>query len=358
MKSLSELREEIDRIDKELLLLLNRRAKLAQEVGEIKKKKGLPFYVPGREAKILSKLEELNQGPLPAESIRAIFREIISACRALEEPTKVAYLGPPATFTHLAALKHFGSSSDLHPMDSIDEVFDEVEKGRVDYGVVPIENSIEGIVNYTIDMFLDTDLKISGEIFVSVNLHLMSRESDLSKIKKIYSHRHAIAQARKWISENLPKVDIEEVSSTSKAAELASREPGTAAVASEAAAYLYDLNILAKNIQELSRNFTRFLVIGKTDSEFPSGRDKTSVMFSTKHVAGSLFKALQPFAVYDVNLSKIESRPTKKKPWEYVFFVDIEGHRREGRVTKALEELKETCSFFKILGSYPAGFKE
>ncbi|ADY74045.1 chorismate mutase [Desulfurobacterium thermolithotrophum DSM 11699] len=358
MKDLSQLREEIDKIDREVLALLNRRAKLAQEVGEIKKQEGLPFYVPGREAKILSKLEEINQGPLPAESVRAIFREIISACRALEEPTKVAYLGPKATFTHLAALKQFGSSSNLRPMDSIGEVFNEVEKGRVDYGVVPIENSIEGVVNYTIDMFFDTDLKICGEIFVPVNLHLMSKESDLSQIKKVYSHRHAIAQARKWISEYLPKVDIEEVSSTSKAAELASQEPNTAAIASEAAAYLYDLSILARNIQELSKNFTRFLVIGKEDSEFPSGRDKTSIMFSTKHVAGSLFKALQPFAIYDVNLSKIESRPTKKRPWEYVFFVDIEGHRKNERVAKALKELQSNTTFFKILGSYPAGFKE
>jgi chorismate mutase/prephenate dehydratase len=358
MKSLSELREEIDRIDRELLTLLNRRAKIAQEVGEIKKKKGLPFYVPGREAKILSKLEELNQGPLPPESIRAIFREIISACRALEEPTKVAFLGPPATFTHLAALKQFGTSSDLRPKESIEDVFDEVEKGRVDYGVVPIENSIEGVVNYTIDMFLDTDLKISGEVFVPVNLHLMSKEGELSKVEKVYSHRHALAQARKWLSENLPKAELIEVSSTSKAAEIASKEPKAAAIASEAAALLYDLNILAKNVQELSRNFTRFLVIGKSDSEYPSGRDKTSVMFSTKHEAGALFKALQPFAVYDVNLSKIESRPTKKKPWEYVFFVDVDGHRKEERVAKALKELEQGCSFFKVLGSYPAGFKE
>ncbi|MEO2083053.1 MAG: prephenate dehydratase [Desulfurobacteriaceae bacterium] len=358
MKSLSELREEIDRIDRELLSLLNRRAKLAREVGEIKKKKQLPFYVPGREAKILAKLEEVNPGPLPNESIRAIFREIISACRSLEEPTKVAFLGPQATFTHLAALKHFGTSSDLRPMDSIEDVFDEVEKGRVDYGVVPIENSIEGIVNYTIDMFLDRDLKVTGEVFIPVNLHLMSKEDSLEKIRRIYSHRHAIAQARKWLSENLPKVEVIEVSSTAKAAEMASKEEGSGAIASEAAALLYDLNILAKNVQEISKNFTRFLVIGSRDSEFPSGRDKTSIMFSTKHEAGALFKALQPFAVYDVNLSKIESRPTKKKPWEYVFFVDLEGHRKEERVAKALKELEESCSFFKILGSYPAGFKE
>ena len=358
MKNLKSLREEIDAIDKKILELLSRRAEIAKTIGEIKKKEGLPFYVPAREAKILAKLEELNKGPLPKESIRAIFREIISACRALEEPTKVAYLGPSATFTHLAALKHFGSSSELIPMDSIGEVFDEVEKGRVDYGVVPIENSIEGVVNYTIDMFLDTDLKISGEIFVSVNLHLMSKEQDLTKVKKVYSHRHAIAQSRKWLSEHLPKVETIEVSSTAKAAELASKEEGTAAIASEAAAYLYDLNILAKNIQEVSKNFTRFLVIGRSDSEIPTGKDKTSVMFSTKHVAGSLFKALQPFAVYDVNLSKIESRPTKKRPWEYVFFVDIEGHRKDVKVEKALKELQENTTFFKILGSYPRGFKE
>ena len=358
MESLSELRSEIDRIDREILALLNRRAKLAKKIGEIKKEKGLPFYVPGREAKILAKLEELNKGLLPPESIRAIFREIISACRALEEPTKVAFLGPQATFTHLAALKHFGTSSSLKPLDSIDDVFNEVEKGRVDFGVVPIENSIEGIVNYTVDMFLEKELKISGEVYVPVNLHLMSKEGRLEDVKKVYSHRHAIAQSRKWLSENLPNAVVEEVSSTAKAAEIASKEEGSAAIASEAAALLYDLNILARNVQEISANFTRFLIIGKRDSEFPSGRDKTSIMFSTKHEAGALFKALQPFAVYDVNLTKIESRPTKRKPWEYVFFVDLEGHRKEERVSKALSELKEKCSFFKVLGSYPAGFKE
>jgi chorismate mutase/prephenate dehydratase len=355
---LERLRKRIDEIDKEILELLNKRAHLAGEIGKVKRREGVPFHVPGREAKILSVLEELNTGPLPPESVRAIFREIISACRALEEPTKVAYLGPPATFTHLAAIKYFGTSSDLRPFDSIQEVFDEVDKARVDYGVVPIENSIEGIVNHTVDMFLDTDLKISGEVYVSVNLHLMSREPELSRVRKVYSHRHAIAQARKWLSENLPGAEVEEVSSTAKAAELASREEGTAAVASETASLLYDLDILARNIQEVSRNFTRFLVIGRSDSATPSGRDKTSVMFSTKHVAGALFKALQPFAVYDVNLSKIESRPTKRKPWEYVFFVDMEGHRKESRVAKALEELKGNCIFFKVLGSYPAGFKE
>jgi chorismate mutase/prephenate dehydratase len=358
MKRLEELRERIDGIDREILRLLNERALLAKEVGEIKKEKGLPFYVPGREAKILSKLEELNEGPLPPESIRAIFREIISACRAIEEPTKVAFLGPKATFTHLAAIKHFGSSCHLIPKDSINEVFDEVDKGRVDYGVVPIENSIEGVVNYTIDMFLDTNLKISGEVFVPVSLHLMSRESSLEEVKRVYSHRHALAQARKWLSENLPWAELIEVSSTAKAAEIASREPGSGAVASEAASLLYDLNILAKNLQEVARNFTRFLVVGKRDSEYPSGRDKTSIMFSTKHRAGALFKALQPFAVYDVNLTKIESRPTKKRPWEYVFFVDLEGHRKDERVAKALKELEESCSFLKVLGSYPAGFKE
>ncbi len=358
MDRLSRLRQEIDAIDRELLEIINRRAKLAKEVGEVKRKEGIPFYVPGREAKILSRIEELNKGPLPPESVRAIFREIISACRALEEPTKVAFLGPEATFTHLAALKHFGTSSSLKPMETIDEVFDEVEKERVDYGVVPIENSIEGIVNYTVDMFLDTDLKISGEIYIPVSLHLMSLESKIEDVKKIYSHRHAIAQSRKWLAENLPNVDIEEVSSTARAAELASREKGTAAIASEAAAFLYDLNILERNIQEISRNFTRFLVIGKTDSEVPTGNDKTSIMFTTRHVSGALFNALKPFALYGVNLSKIESRPIKKRPWEYIFFVDIEGHRKEIAVSKSLEELQESTSFFKVLGSYPAGRKE
>ncbi len=355
MDRLSDLRKRIDAIDREVLELLNRRAEIAKEIGEVKKRKGLPFYVPGREAKVLARIEEFNRGPLPPEAVRAIFREIISACRALEEPTKVAFLGPEATFTHLAALKHFGTSSDLKPLETIDEVFDEVEKERVDYGVVPIENSIEGIVNYTVDMFLDTQIKIAGEVYVSVNLHLMSLEGSLEDIRKVYSHRHAIAQARKWLSERLPNVEVEEVSSTSRAAELASRERHTAAIASEAAALLYDLNILAKNVQEVSRNFTRFLVIGRSDSEVPTGNDKTSIMFTTKHVSGALFNALKPFAIYGVNLSKIESRPIKKKPWEYIFFVDVEGHRKEDRVSKALDELRESTSFLKVLGSYPAG---
>ncbi|WP_456465261.1 prephenate dehydratase [Desulfurobacterium sp.] len=360
MDRLEELRKQIDRIDKQLIELLSKRAQLAKEVGEVKREKGLPFYVPEREAKILIKLEEMNKqyGVLPPQSIRAIFREIISACRALEEPTKVAFLGPFATFTHLAALKHFGTSSDLRPMASITDVFEEVEKGRADYGVVPVENSIEGIVNYTVDMFLDTELKICGEIFVPVNLHLLSQEASLKDIKKVYSHRHAIAQAKKWLTENLPHAEIEEVSSTAKAAELASRERGVAAVASEAAALLYDLNILEKNIQEISQNFTRFLVVGMKDSESPTGNDKTSIMFSTRHVAGALFHALKPFALYDVNLSKIESRPTKKRPWEYVFFVDMDGHRLEPKLKKALQEVAQGTSFMKILGSYPKGFKE
>ncbi|SNR85742.1 prephenate dehydratase [Desulfurobacterium atlanticum] len=360
MRTLEELRKEIDGIDRQIIDLLSRRAKLASEVGEVKRKKGLPFYVPEREAEILTKLEELNKnyGVLPPESIRAIFREIISACRALEEPTKVSFLGPYATFTHLAALKHFGTSSDLRPMTSITDVFEEVDKGRVDYGVVPVENSIEGIVNYTVDMFLDTELKICGEIFVPVNLHLLSRETSLENIEKVYSHRHAIAQAKKWLAENLPDAEVIEVSSTAKAAELASKEKGVAAIASEAAALLYDLNILERNIQEISKNFTRFFVVGKKDSETPTGNDKTSIMFSTKHVAGALFHALKPFALYDVNLTKIESRPTKKRPWEYVFFVDIDGHKTEPRVKKALEEVAKDTSFMKILGSYPKGFKE
>ncbi len=359
MRNLDELRRGIDEIDRQVIELLNKRAELAKEVGEVKREKGLPFYVPEREAEILAKLEELNKtyGVLPPESIRAIFREIISACRALEEPTKVSFLGPCATFTHLAALKHFGTSSDLRPMTSITDVFEEVDKGRVDYGVVPVENSIEGIVNYTVDMFLDTELKICGEIFVPVNLHLLSQEISLDKIERVYSHRHAIAQAKKWLTENLPEADIVEVSSTAKAAELSSEEKKVAAVASEAAALLYDLNILEKNVQEISRNFTRFFVVGKRDSDTPTGNDKTSIMFSAKHTSGSLFHALKPFALYDVNLTKIESRPTKKRPWEYVFFVDIDGHKTETRVRKALEEVAADTSFMKILGSYPKGFK-
>ncbi len=357
MERLKELRKKIDKIDEELIKLLNERAALARQIGKIKQNIGLPFYVPEREARVLMRLEELNkkEGILPDESIRAIFREIISACRALEEPTKVSFLGPEATFTHLAALKHFGTSSILKPLPTIEEVFEEVEKGRADFGVVPIENSIEGVVNYTIDMFFDTELKISGEIYLPINLHLLSMESSKDNIKKVYSHRHALAQCKRWLSENLPDAQVVEVSSTAKAAELASCEPACAAVASEAAALMHDLNIIEKNIQDISKNLTRFLVVGKKDAEEPTGKDKTSIMFGTKHISGALFNALKPFALYDVNLSKIESRPVKKRPWEYVFFVDIEGHRKEERVFKALKELAEQTAFLKILGSYPKG---
>ncbi len=354
MKELSELRKAIDEVDDRIVELLNKRAEIAKKVGKLKRKRDIPFYVPGRESKLLDVIESKNRF-LDSESIRAIFREIISACRSLEEPTRVAYLGPKATFTHLAALKHFGTSSNLEPKSSIEEVFDEVEKERVDYGVVPIENSIEGVVSYTIDMFMDTSARISGEVLLPINLHLLSMETELSNIKRVYSHRHAVAQSRKWLAKNLKDVEVVETLSTAVAAQRAVSEPQTAAIASEAAARLFDLNILARNIQEIPNNFTRFLIIGRKDSEIPTGKDKTSIMFSTKHRSGALFNALKPFALYDVNLSKIESRPAKKRPWEYVFFVDLEGHRKDERVAKALSEIGKSTSFFKVLGSYPRG---
>ncbi|RUM30448.1 MAG: prephenate dehydratase [Aquifex sp.] len=356
MEELKELRRKIDRIDEEILRLLNERAKLAKKIGEIKTKAKLPIHVPEREREIFEKILRLNKevygGVFPSEALVHIYREIISACLSLEKKIKVAYLGPKATFTHQAALEFFGFSAHYTPCSTIRDVFVEVATKRADYGVVPVENTIEGVVNYTLDMFLESDVKIAGEIVIPITLHLLSTSDDIESVEKVYSHKMALAQCRSWIEKNLPGVQIIEVESTAKACEIALEDERAGAVASEVAAYTYHLNILARNIQDSGDNFTRFLVIAKRDLK-PTGNDKTSILFGVKDEPGALYKALEVFYKHGINLTKIESRPSKKKAWDYVFFVDLEGHKEEEKVKKALKELKEKTQFLKVLGSYP-----
>jgi chorismate mutase/prephenate dehydratase len=354
MKELDKLRKSIDKIDDEIIALLNRRAAIVIEVGNIKRTQKSKFYKPDRERQILERLTNQNTGPFPDDALKAIYREILSASVSLEEPLKVTCLGPLATFTHLAALRHFGSSAAFVPVDSIKKVFENVETGKAEYGVVPIENSNEGVVSHTLDMFMDSDLQVVAEIILEVSHNLLSKQSNVANVKKIYSHPQALAQCRGWLESNMPGVPAKEATSTAKAAELASREKDTAAIASEIAARIYDLHILERDIQDSRRNVTRFLVISK---EFPhrTGDDKTSVMFSIKHKPGSLYEVLLPFKRAKINLTKIESRPSRRKAWEYIFFVDMEGHVEDKKIRKAIDLLKESCLYLKILGSYPQG---
>lgn len=351
MDPIEKLRMSIDAIDAEILKLLNQRAELAIDIGKEKSRRHAPYHVPDREREIYNRLEELNEGPFPDEALRAVFREIISATLSLEEPMRVAYLGPKATFTHLACLRQFGLSARYLPFSSIHEVFEEVERDRVHYGVIPIENSIEGVVNHTLDMFVDSNLLICGEVSLEINHNLLAQTDNLQAVTKIYSHPHAIAQCRVWLENNLPSVPVYEVSSTAKAAEMVLEEPKAAAIASEAAAHLYRLKVVKKRIESHLHNFTRFLIIGKTPAN-RSGEDKTSVLFSIKDRVGALYHMLEPFSNHGINMTKIESRPSRKKVWEYVFFVDMEGHVEDEGVKKALEELAEMCVFLKVLGSY------
>ena len=354
MKELEKLRKEIDRTDLEILRLLNERAKIAIDIGKIKKEEKLTAHVPQREREIYERLMKENKGPFPNEVLRVVFREIISASLALEQPLRVAYLGPKATFTHLACMKQFGFFANYIPVGSIREVFSEVERGRADYGVVPIENSTEGVVNHTLDMFIESNLKITSEVLQEVSHHLLSLSGVTEDIKCIYSHPHAIAQCSTWIHNNLSQVPVVEVSSTARAAEMCMDDPSGAASASELAAQLYGLKIVKNHIEDYTNNYTRFLVIANNNVQ-KSGRDKTSVMFSIKDRVGALYNVLKTFTENDINLTKIESRPSRKKAWDYVFFVDLVGHIEDEKVKKALGKLEPQCLFLKVLGSYPIG---
>ncbi len=354
MKELKKLRSSIDKTDDEIIKLLNRRAEFVVDVGRIKRHQKSTFYKPDRERQILQRLANNNKGPFPNDALKAIYREILAASLALEEPLKVSCLGPLGTFTHLAALRHFGSSAAFVPVDSIKKVFENVESRKAEYGVVPIENSNEGVVSHTLDMFMDSDLQVVAEIIIEVSHNLLSKQTNRSKIKKVYSHPQGLAQCRGWLEANMPGVPIAESTSTAKAAELASKDPASAAIASEIAARMYDLNIIERDIQDSRRNITRFLVISK---EFPhrTGNDKTSIMFSIKHKPGSLYDVLLPFKRAKINLTKIESRPSKRKAWEYIFFVDMEGHVEDKKIKKAIDGLTDNCLYLKVLGSYPQG---
>ena len=349
---MKELREEIDALDDQILSLLNRRAQAVIEVGKIKTDQNLRFYVPEREVEILRRISGKNPGPFPNEELRSIYREIISASLALEKPLSVAFLGPRATFTHMACLKHFGESAEYVSQINVSEVFDAVERGNADFGVVPIENSSEGIVSNTLDMFIDHNLLISGEILIEVAHDLLSVTGDIEHVKKVYSHPHAIAQCRTWLERNLRGAAVFDVESTARAAELAVDDPSSAAIAGEAAAKIYGLKSIRKRIQDNANNFTRFIIVGKIAPE-RTGSDKTSVLFSARDEVGALYLMLEPFSRHRINLTKIESRPVKKKAWEYLFFLDMEGHLTDDPVAHALDELRMRAQFLKILGSYP-----
>jgi chorismate mutase / prephenate dehydratase len=310
VNGLKKLRDEIDGIDDSILDLLNRRAKVVIEIARIKREEKRSFYSPEREKEIIRRLTSRNAGPFPNDAIKTLFREILSASLSLEEPLKAACLGPLGTFTHLAGVRFFGSSADFVPVQGIKDVFESVYAGQADFGVVPIENSTEGVVSHTLDMFIDYDLLISGEIMLKISHNLLSQSGEKSRIEKIYSHPQATAQCRKWLERNMPGISLHES--------------------------------------------TRFLVVGR-ETSIMTGRDKTSIMFSIKDKPGALYLILEPFMKAKINLTKIESRPSKRKAWEYIFFVDMEGHMDDGKVRKAIEDVKEGCLYLKILGSYPMG---
>ncbi len=313
----------------------------------------MPVFDPSREARLLSKIKSISDGPLPENALESIYREIISASLSLQRPLTIAYLGPKASFTHEAAGKRFGSSANYLPCLNISDVFSVVEKGEADYGVVPVENSIEGAVTYTLDMLIDTDLKICSEIMLEISHNLLSNYSK-EKIRVIYSHPIVFGQCRVWLETNMPGIELKEVPSTTFAAQMAKKEPYTAAIASLLAARVYGLKVIAKGIEDYSHNVTRFFVIGEQVPQ-PTKKDKTSIVFSVKDEVGALHHMLLPFKRYGINLTKIESRPSKKKAWDYYFFVDLEGHIQEKRIRDALETVDKRSKFFKVLGSYPVG---
>jgi chorismate mutase/prephenate dehydratase len=349
--NIPEHRKVIDRLDHQIVKLLNERTKHVLAIGEIKLKAGEEIYAPHRERAVLNRISRLNEGPMTNESLHSIYREVMSSALALEKSLIIAYLGPEATFTHEAAIRKFGSSLLYAPQKTINDVFAEVSKNRADYGVVPVENSTEGVVTHTLDMFMDSELKIVAQIVLPVRQCLLSN-SRRSQIKKLFAHPQSLAQCRGWIQNNLPHVEIIETSSNARSAELASNEKDTAAIAGALAAETYGVDLLEQDIQDNAANATRFLVLGRQCSP-PTGKDRTSLMVSIAHKVGALHHALAAFRRNRINLTKIESRPSKRKAWEYFFFIDCDGHQQDRRVTKAIELLKNECSFVKVLGSYP-----
>ncbi|MBS0335347.1 MAG: prephenate dehydratase [Proteobacteria bacterium] len=351
---IARLRAEIDSLDGELLGLVNRRAALARRVGEAKQ--GAPAYRPEREAEILRRMAAENAGPLSAERVTGIFREVISACRGMEQDIRVAYLGPQGTFSEQAVQRHFGRAVEAVPLPSIDEVFRRAEAGDSEFAVVPVENSTEGAVGRTHDLLVSTPLKICAEIALRIHQNLMAKAGDLPDVKRVYSHAQSLAQCHAWLNQNLPNAERVQVVSNAEAARRAGEEPGTAAIAGQMASERFGLTILAPSIEDDPNNTTRFLVLGRIGTA-PTGRDRTSLVMSADNKPGAVHALLSPLAANRVSMSRIESRPSraaKSALWEYLFFIDVEGHQDDERVAHALAELAQKAPFLKVLGSYPA----
>ena len=349
--NISEHRQAIDKLDAQIVRLLNERTRHVLAIGDIKLKAGEEIYAPHRERAVFERVYSHNAGPITNEQLRAIYREIMSSALALEKTMTIAYFGPEATFTHQAAIQKFGASLNYSAQKTIADVFAEVSKKSADYGVVPVENSTEGVVTHTLDMFVDSDLKIVSQIVLRIQQCLMSN-SPLAKIKKLYVHPQSLAQCRGWLAKNLPRVEIVETSSNARSAELAAKEKFSAALGGILAAEKYGLKILAQDIQDNVVNATRFLVLGRQCSP-PTGNDRTSLMISVADKSGALHEAIAAFRKFKINMTKIESRPSKRKAWEYFFFIDCAGHFQDAKVAKAIALLGEHCNFVKILGSYP-----
>ena len=356
---LALLRQQIDALDSQIQTLINQRAACAQKVAEVKQEaaQGQPvqYYRPEREAQVLREVMARNTGPMPAEQMARLFREIMSACLALEKPMSVAYLGPEGTYTHAATLKHFGHFIQAEPMAAIDEVFREVASGAASYGVVPVENSTEGMINHTLDSFIDSRLFIAGEVKVRIHHHLLASTAlDIHQAKRVYAHAQSLAQCRKWLDAHCPQIERVAVASNAEAARLASKEPGVVAIAGDMAAERYGLTKLAENIEDQPDNTTRFLIIGPNVVP-ASGQDKTSIMVSAKNKPGALYHVLEPFHRHNVSLTRLETRPSPSGTWAYVFFIDFEGHIDNPEIQQVISEISPDAVEIKHLGSYPVG---
>lgn len=349
---LKPLRERIDEIDRQLLELLNRRACIAQEVGHVKAESDAPVFRPEREAQVLRSVAERNPGPLHGEDVQTVFREIMSACRALEKRVTVAFLGPAGTYSEEAVYRQFGHAVETLPCASIDEVFRAAEAGTAEFGVVPVENSTEGAISRTLDLLLQTTLVIGGEVSLPVHHSLMSKSGNMDGIRRICAHSQALAQCQAWLNQHYPQIERQAVTSNGEAARLAAADAAIAAIASEKAGRTYQLQTVSAQIQDDPHNRTRFAVIGRLETA-PSGKDRTSLVLSVPNKAGAVYAMLAPLAEHGVSMTRFESRPARMGTWEYYFYVDIEGHAHDGKVAKALEQLKRNAAFFKVLGSYP-----
>ena len=352
--SLDELRDRIDALDRQILESLNERARCAQAIGKIKKNSDSPYYVPEREKAIFKKLDGLNEGPLNPEAIHAIYREVISAIRALEKPISVAFLGPRDTFSHMAALRVFGAAADYRPLPSFADIFTEVERTRIDYGVLPVESSMGGSVSDTQDRFITSDLKIINEVLLHITQNRLSN-SQMEEITRVYSKDNALLQCRNWLRANLPAAELIETSSTAEAARRASSEKGAAAIASHLAASTYNLEILAEHVEDAPHNYTRFLIVGRQMVK-ATGDDKTSVLIGIRDEPGALYRLLLPFSEAGITLTRIESRPSQQRAWEYVFFIDLLGHVDAPKVKRVLEQLSQGSTTVKVLGSFPRAY--